>query len=146
MKAQASPAAGAEAAGMSNGSSGVDPVRPRSGAMRGSVAGGLHAAADAIAEASQRLWSARRIPEGVADAGQDVADGIESSAAYLDSHDASRIAADAVELARRYPVQTMLMVGAVGFIAGWLVRASMRRSQPRTPATSHRRRRPARTH
>ncbi len=120
---------------------GAGPARAR--AFRGPVAGGLHAAADAITQTSQRLWSARKISEGVADAGQDVADHLESSASYLETHDARKMLEDAVGLARRYPVQAVLVAGAVGFMAGWLVRTATARSRARPLPASHRRRRSA---
>jgi ElaB/YqjD/DUF883 family membrane-anchored ribosome-binding protein len=131
--------------GATAGASGLPAGGARAQAFRGPLAGGLHAAADAITQTSQRLWSARKISEGVADAGQDVADGLESSASYLETHDARKMLADAVALARRYPVQAVLVAGAVGLMAGWLLRATTARSQARPLPASHRYRRSMRS-
>jgi ElaB/YqjD/DUF883 family membrane-anchored ribosome-binding protein len=76
------------------------------------AAGRMHAAADAIRDRADRL------PGGdtVSGAAQAAADKLDASATYLESHSAREMMDDALAVVKRYPVRSVLIAGALGYL------------------------------
>lgn len=72
------------------------------------VAEKLHGTADAIRKQAQSLFEQESISEGISDAVHGAADRVESSAAYLDSHDVLDMTRDAADVVKRHPVNFYL--------------------------------------
>ena len=82
------------------------------------VADKLRGTADAIRQQAQSLFEREGISEGVSDVAHGAADRVESSAAYLESHDVSQMARDVTGVVKRYPLQSLLVAAALGFLCG----------------------------
>ena len=93
-------------------------------AARQPVADKLHGAANAVRGNAERLYDSEGVSEGVSDVAHSAADRIESSATYLESHDVRQIAQDLVAVVKRYPTQSLLIAGAVGFLCGRAFRSN----------------------
>jgi ElaB/YqjD/DUF883 family membrane-anchored ribosome-binding protein len=87
------------------------------------VADKLHDAASAIRGNAERLYGRQGISEGVSDVAQAAADRIDASASYLESHDIQQMAQDLGAVVKRYPTQSLLIAGAVGFLCGRALRS-----------------------
>jgi hypothetical protein len=100
----------------------VNRARGKLDQARKPVAEKLHGTAEAIRKQAQTLFQRESISEGVADAVHGAADRVESSAAYVDSHDVSQMARDAAEVVKRHPGKFLLVAAAVGFVCGRALR------------------------
>ena len=57
-----------------------------------------------------------------AKAGHGLADGMTSTASYIRSHSFGEMGTDAMDVCRRYPVQSMISAAVLGFIVGRAIR------------------------
>jgi len=87
--------------------------------LREPAADKLDVAADALHKRSGRLPGA----EALGGAARAAADRLKSSATYLKSHEAGEIMDDALGILKRYPVQALLIAGALGFITARALRS-----------------------
>lgn len=92
--------------------------------VRQPIADNLHNAAGAIRDNAERLYDSQGISEGVSDVAQAAADKIESSASYLESHDVRQMLQDLGAVVKRYPTQSLLIAGTVGFLCGRAFRSN----------------------
>jgi len=76
--------------------------------------------------AAKRLdRAASSLHDGVGSAakvGHGLADGMESTASYLRSHNFGEMGNDVVDLCRKHPVQALVSAAVVGFVMGRLIR------------------------
>ncbi len=100
----------------------MDRAAGRVDRARRPVAERLHGMANGIRARAQSLFERERISESVSDAAHGAADTVDSSAAYLDSHDVSAIGQDIVKVVRQHPVKFLVAAAAVGFMCGRALR------------------------
>lgn len=94
------------------------------GAAKQPVADKLHAAASAIRNKAESLYVNRGISEGVSDVAQSAADRMDSSAEYLESHDARQMIQDLFAVVKRNPLRSLLIASALGFVCWRAFRSS----------------------
>jgi ElaB/YqjD/DUF883 family membrane-anchored ribosome-binding protein len=82
------------------------------------IADKLRGTAEAIQDQAQSLFENEHISERVSDVAYGAAERMESSAAYLESHEISQMAEDAVGVVRRNPLPAIAVAAAVGFLVG----------------------------
>ena len=83
--------------------------------------------ADTLDRAASTLHeNAARVPGGprAVNAAHRLADGMSATSSYLREHDLEDMRDDALNFCRRYPAQTLISAGAVGFLLGRLLRRS----------------------
>jgi uncharacterized protein YjbJ (UPF0337 family) len=97
----------------------ADRAKSRIDSARQPVADKLHGAADTIREQASRLPGGEKVA-GVA---QGAADTLESSAAYIESHDAQQMAQDLLAIVKRHPAQALIFAGALGFLVARALRS-----------------------
>jgi ElaB/YqjD/DUF883 family membrane-anchored ribosome-binding protein len=85
--------------------------------QRTNAAKGLNRAASAIHDKAEKIGNSR-----VSGAAHKVADGIDSTATYLEENDFSDMGEDAMNVARRHPGKAILASLAVGFLLGRVLR------------------------
>lgn len=92
----------------------VDTVSEKLGHQRENAADGLHRAASAMHD------NAESVPGGakVVKMAHNIADGVESTASYLQDHDLKKMGKDVMDVCRRYPTQALVAALAVGFLIG----------------------------
>lgn len=73
-------------------------------------------------DVSEKVGHARETAAGglgrAATTTHNIADGMQSTASYLRSHDCSQIGKDVMNICRRYPAQSVIAAVAVGFLIG----------------------------
>jgi ElaB/YqjD/DUF883 family membrane-anchored ribosome-binding protein len=82
------------------------------------IAEKLRGTAEAIQDQAQSLYAGEHISEGVSDVAYGAAERVESSADYLESHDFSQMAEDAMAVVRRNPLPAIAVAAAAGFLLG----------------------------
>jgi ElaB/YqjD/DUF883 family membrane-anchored ribosome-binding protein len=97
----------------------ADKAADRMDATRQPIADKLHGAAGAIRDQAQGLASG----EGLVGVAKNAADKIDSSAAYIESHDTKQMIQDLVSIVKRHPAQSLLVAGAVGFLVARALRS-----------------------
>jgi hypothetical protein len=90
----------------------ADKAANRVDATRQPIADKLHGAAGAIRDQAQGLAAG----EGLVGVAKTAADKLDSSAAYIESHDTQQMMQDLVGIVKRHPAQSLLLAGAVGFL------------------------------
>jgi hypothetical protein len=80
--------------------------------QRENAAKGLHRAASSLHDG---IGSAAK-------AGHGLADGMTSTASYIESHNFGEMGTDVMGVCRRYPVQAMISAAVLGFIVGRAIR------------------------
>jgi hypothetical protein len=90
----------------------AEKARDKIDSARQPIADKMHGAADTIRE------QAGRMPGGdtVSGAARSAAEKLESSATYLESHDAQRMIQDLLSVVKKHPTQSLLLAGVVGFL------------------------------
>jgi ElaB/YqjD/DUF883 family membrane-anchored ribosome-binding protein len=81
--------------------------------QRENAAKGLHRAASAIQDSAGKLGSGR-----ASDAARKVADGIDSTASYIEEHDFADMGKDVMNVCRRHPAEAIITSLAIGFLVG----------------------------
>jgi ElaB/YqjD/DUF883 family membrane-anchored ribosome-binding protein len=82
------------------------------------IAEKLRGTAEAIQDQAQSLYENERISERTSDVAYDAAERVETSAAYVESHEIGEMARDAVGLVSRNPIAAMAVAAAAGFLIG----------------------------
>lgn len=90
----------------------VDKAASKVNSVRQPVADKMHGAAGALRGKGESA------ADGIASAAHRTADTVDASATYLESHDVEAITGDVMSLVKRYPVQSLLIAGALGFVCG----------------------------
>src|SRR6185295_1252408 len=85
--------------------------------VKENAAKGLHQAASAIHDRAGKIRNSR-----TSDAAHMVAQGIDSTATYVENHDLSDMGEDVMNVCRKYPVQAILTSLTVGFLLGRAIR------------------------
>lgn len=83
------------------------------------IADKLHGAASAVRGQAESLAAG----EGVVGVAQSAADKLESSAAYIESHDAREMVNDLMAVVKKHPTQSLLIAGAFGFLIARALRS-----------------------
>ena len=97
----------------------ADKATSKVDSARQPIADKLYGAAGAIRDQAQSMGAG----ETVSGAAQTAADKLESSASYLESHDAKQMVQDLISVVKRHPTQSLLLAGAVGFLVARAFRA-----------------------
>ena len=89
----------------------------RGSRQRETAARGLRQAATVLHDNAGKFGGGR-----ASSAAHRVADGIDSTATYLEDHDLSDMKEDMMQMCRRYPAQSLLSALAIGFLLGRALR------------------------
>jgi len=92
-------------------------VSEAAGRQRTNAAKGLHRAASAIHDKAEGLGNAK-----ASGAAHKVADGIDTTASYIEDHDFADMGEDVMDVARRHPGKAIVASIALGFLMGRALR------------------------
>lgn len=91
-------------------------VKDKAGQVSQTISGKLGQQRENAAEVLNRVAS--RIQDTAESVTDSIADGVESSASYLRDHDVRTMGKDVMNIARRYPMQSLGAALAIGFFIG----------------------------
>jgi|SRR5215510_1431623 len=92
--------------------------RTNAGQPRENAAAGLERAASTLHERAESIPGGPR----AVNAAHRLADGMETTAAYLRNHDLSDMRDDLINVCRKHPAQALLSAAAFGFLLGSAIR------------------------
>ena len=92
----------------------ADTVSEKLGQQRGNAAEGLDRVASTIHDRAESVPGGPKLVKMT----HSIADGMESTASYLRDHDFTKMGKDVMGVCRRYPVQSLVAVLAVGVLIG----------------------------
>jgi ElaB/YqjD/DUF883 family membrane-anchored ribosome-binding protein len=96
----------------------ADQAANKVNSARRPIADKLHGAASAVRDQADSMAAG----EGVVGVAQSAADKLESSAAYIESHDARQMVNDLMAIVKKHPTQSLLIAGAFGFLVARALR------------------------